>query len=56
MLSWTALLAWSAATGPVALLADKLGQLVAVPGVVFVGGTVILPFVLAFTAARVFRA
>ena len=46
---------WSAASGPVTLLTDKLGGIVGMPGTVFVGLTILLPFVLAFTAARVVR-
>jgi len=52
---WVLLLGWSAALGPVPLLAGKLGAIAGMPGMVFVALTVLLPFLLAFAAARVTR-
>ena len=50
-LSWGLFLVWSALTGPVALLASKLGDLAGVPGAMFVALTLLLPFSLALGAA-----
>jgi len=52
---WAVLLAWSAIVGPVGLLVSKLGGIAGMPGSVFVGLTLLLPFLLAFSAARAVR-
>src|SRR6266852_7908837 len=48
---WGLLLLWSARVGPVGTLAQKLGALAHVPGAVFIGLTLVLPSLLAVTAA-----
>src|ERR1051325_10653139 len=53
MVAWGLLLAWSAALGPVGILVTKLGSVAQVPGVFFVVGTLLLPFLLAAFAAAV---
>jgi len=52
---WAILLAWSATSGPVGVLAGKLGGIAGMPGGLFVGLTILLPFALAFVAARIPR-
>jgi hypothetical protein len=53
MVAWGVLLAWSAITGPVGILATKLGSIAKVPGVVFLALTLLLPFLLAASAAAI---
>ncbi|MBI4501489.1 MAG: hypothetical protein HY700_10040 [Gemmatimonadetes bacterium] len=49
--AWALLLGWSGLVGPVGTLAAQLGALAAVPGVLFVGLTLVVPFLLAGSAA-----
>jgi hypothetical protein len=53
LLAWALLLAWTATTGPLLVLINKLGAVAQVPGAVFVVFTLLLPFALAGTAAAV---
>ncbi len=50
---WGLLLAWTAVQGPVAELAVKLGAIVGVPGSAFILVTLLLPAILAGSAAGV---
>ena len=55
MTAWGLLLGWSAVLGPVGILVTKLGAVANVPGAIFVGLTLALPFLLAASAAGVTR-
>ena len=51
ILGWLGLLIWAWAQGPVLLLADKLGGVLELPGLVTIGITLAFPGLLAMSAA-----
>lgn len=55
-MAWGGLLAWRAATGPVHVVADRLGPILGAPGWVVELATVLYPFLLAWSLAAFVRA